>query len=90
MWERMSHCIRRSAKEILGVSRGGGGRRSGTWWWNEEVREKVKEKQKAYATLSSCTFEEEKGVRKAMYKDAKKVAKKAIAMAKNKAYERLY
>jgi len=54
------------------------------------VREKVKEKQKAYAALSSCTLEEEKGVREAMYKDAKKVAKKVVAMAKNKTYERLY
>jgi len=54
------------------------------------VREKVKEKQKAYAAFSSCTLEEEKGVREAMYKDTKKVAKKVVAMAKNKAYERLY
>jgi len=47
MWEGMAQCIRRSAREVLGVFRGGGGRKSGTWWWNEEVREKVKEKQKA-------------------------------------------
>ena len=53
VWEGMAQCIHRSAKEVLGVSRGGRGRRSGTWWWNEEVREKVKEKQKAYAALSS-------------------------------------
>ena len=53
MWERMAQCIRRSAKEILGVSRGGGGRRSGTWWWDEQVREKVKKKQKTYTALSS-------------------------------------
>ena len=72
------------------MSRGGGGRRSGTWWWNEEVREKVKEKQKAYAALSSCTSEEEKEVREALYRDAKKVAKKAVAVAKNNTYERLY
>ena len=86
----MAPCIRRSAKEVLGVSRGGGGRRSRTWWWNEEVRVKVKERQKAYAVLSSCTSEEEKGVREALYRDAKKVAKKTVAVAKNNAYERLY
>jgi len=90
MWEGMTQCIRRSAGEVVGVSRGGGGRKVGTWWWNEEVREKVKEKQKAYAALSSCTSEEEKGERDPTYKDAKKLAKKAVAIANNNAYERLY
>ena len=79
-----------SAKEVLGVSRGGGGRRSGAWWWNEEVREKIKEKQKAYAAFSSCTLEEEKGAREVAYKVAKKLVKKAVAIGKNDAYERLY
>jgi len=46
------------------------------------VREKV--------TLSSCTSEEEKGVWEATYKAAKKLAKKAVAITKNNAYERLY
>jgi len=54
------------------------------------VREKVKEKRKTYAIHSSYTSEEEKGVREATYKVAKKLAKKAIAIAKNNAYERLY
>jgi len=54
------------------------------------VREKIKEKQKAYAALSSCTSEEEKGMKKVTYKAAKKLAKKAVAIAKNDAYERLY
>jgi len=71
MWDGIAQCIRRSAKEILGVSRGGGGRNNEAWRWNEEVREKIKEKQKAYAALSSCTSEEEKGVREATYKVVK-------------------
>ena len=79
-----------SAKEVLGVSREGGGRRSGAWWWNEEVREKIKEKQKAYAAFSSCTSEEEKGAREDAYKVAKNLAKKVVAIAKNEAYKRLY
>ena len=54
------------------------------------MREKVKEKQMAYAALTSCTSEEEKGVREATYKVEKKLAKKAVAIAKNNAYERLY
>jgi len=34
-----------SVKEILGISKGGGCRLKGAWWWNEEVKEKVQEKQ---------------------------------------------
>ena len=69
MREGMAQCIRRSAKEVLEISRGGGaGRKSGVWWWSEEVKEKVKEKQEAYVPLSICTLEEEKEVKEAMYK----------------------
>jgi len=75
---------------VLGVSRGGGRRQSGAWWWNEEVKEKVKEKQKAYVTLCSYTSKEEKGIWETRYKAVKKLAKKAVAIAKNNAYERLY
>jgi len=90
MWDGMAQCIRRSAAEVLEVSRGGGGGKSGAWWWNEDVREKVKEKQKAYAALNSCTSDEEKGMVEATHKVAKKLAKKVVAIAKNNAYERLY
>jgi len=44
MWEAMADCIRKSAKEILGMYRRGGNKVKGVWWWNEEVKEKVKEK----------------------------------------------
>jgi len=54
------------------------------------MREKVKEKQKAYAALSNFTSEEEEGVREIAYKVAKKLAKKVVAIVKNDAYERLY
>jgi len=45
MWEEMANCIRRSAKELLGVSRVRSGRMRGAWWWGDEVKEKVKAKQ---------------------------------------------
>jgi len=51
MWEAMAECIWRSANDALCVSRGGGDRIKGAWWWNEEVQEKVKMKQDAYAAL---------------------------------------
>jgi len=60
MWEGMTQCLGKLAKEVLGVFRGGGGRKIGTWWWNEKVREKVKEKQKAYAALSNCSSDGKK------------------------------
>ena len=54
------------------------------------MKEIVKEKQNAYVALSVSTSEEKKGVREATYKAAKKLAKKAVIIAKNNAYERLY
>jgi len=60
MWDGMAQCIRRSAEEVLGISRGGRGRTREAWRWNEEVKEKIKEKQNAYAALSSSTSEEER------------------------------
>jgi len=36
------------------------GKIRGDWWWNEEVKEKVMEKQNAYAALSNSTLDEEK------------------------------
>jgi len=53
------------------------------------VKEKVKEKQKAYATLMDSKTNEEKEVYKMKYKDAKKLAKKAVTLSKNNAFERL-
>ena len=44
IWEEMAGCIRRSAREVLGVFREGSRRMDGAWWWSEEVKGKVKEK----------------------------------------------
>jgi len=40
----MADCIRRSAREVLGVGREGSRKMKGAWWWSEEVKGKVKEK----------------------------------------------
>jgi len=44
IWEEMAECIRRSAREVLGVSREGSTRMKGAWWWSEEVKGKVETK----------------------------------------------
>ena len=62
MWEVLAECIRGSTKEVLGISRGGGSRLEGAWWWNDEVKEKVKDKQNAYAALIDSRTGEEKEV----------------------------
>ena len=86
----MIKCIRRLAKEVLAISSGGGGKIKGAWRWNEEVKEKVREKQDAYTTLIDSIMKEEVKVKRVEYKVAKKIAKNAITVANNNAFERLY
>lgn len=60
MWKVMADCIRKTAKEILGMHRSGGNNMKGAWWWNEEVKEKVKEKKEAYAVFVNSGSNEER------------------------------
>jgi len=59
MWEEMADCIRRSAREVLGVSREESGRTKGAWWWSEEVKGKVRAKQEKFKALMDSITEEE-------------------------------
>jgi len=86
----MVDCIRRSAREVLGVSREGSGRMKGAWWSSKEVKGKVKAKQEKFKALMDSRTEEEVEFNKVQYKNAKKEAKKAVAIAKNNAYKGLY
>ena len=51
---------------------------------------KVKAKQEKYKALIDSRTEEEKDVNRVQYRIAKKEAKKAVAVAKSNAYEKLY
>jgi Reverse transcriptase (RNA-dependent DNA polymerase) len=86
MWNKMSSCIQRVAKEVLGESRGNGPPTKETWWWNDEVQGAIKRKKERYKCLHKCNNEE--NVQK--YKLAKREAKKAVKEARGKAYEDLY
>ena len=57
-----------------------------TWWWNEEVQESIKEKKGAKKAWNKIRDKNTKKV----YKEKKNKAKKAVAMAKRRAYDDLY
>ena len=65
------------------------GKRKGdreTWWWNEEVQESIKEKKEAKKAWDKIINENTKKI----YKEKKSKAKKAVLMAKRRAYNDLY
>ena len=86
----MAESIRKSPKEVLGAFREGGGQIKGVWWRNNEVKEKVKEKQCAYATLIESKMVEDVEVNRLNYKATKKIAKRVVSVAKDNSFERLY
>ena len=90
IWDEMAECIRRSAREVLGVTRKGSARMKGAWWWSEEVKGKVEAKQEQFKALMESRTEEEVESRKVQYRIAKKEAKKAVVVAKNNAYKRVH
>ena len=86
MWLKMATCVRRVAVELFGVSRGGIQKGKYTWWWNDEVQGAIKEKKECFKRLhldKSATNIEG-------YKLAKRAAKRAVSVAKGKAYDNLY
>ncbi|XP_071712549.1 uncharacterized protein [Rutidosis leptorrhynchoides] len=95
IWNRMASTIRDVAKETLGVaigtSRAHKSRRE-SWWLSDDVQSKVALKQTRFReliTLGEGTPEKRTRVEE-RYKEARREAKKAIAIAKDKAYEDLY
>ena len=76
----------KTAETVLG---GTFGKRKGdkeTWSWNEEVQKNIKETKQAKKALDEIRDKNTKQI----YKEKKNKAKKAVAMAKGRAYEDLY
>ena len=85
-WDKAAEMLRKIAETVLGVTFG---KRKGdreTWWWNEKVQESIKEKKEAKKAWDKTRNENTKKI----YKEKKIKAKKAVAMAKGRAYDNLY
>ena len=85
-WDKTAEILRKTAESVVGVTFG---KRKGdreTWWWNEEVQESIKEKKEAKKAWDKTRNKNTKKI----YKENKNKAKKAVAMAKGRAYDNLY
>ncbi|XP_071727516.1 uncharacterized protein [Rutidosis leptorrhynchoides] len=95
MWNCLASSIREVAKETLGVALGTcRGHRAvrESWWFSEEVQSKVALKKLRFRELiaggEGTPTDRIRAVER--YKEAKREAKKAVALAKENAYEDLY
>ncbi|KAJ8737126.1 hypothetical protein PYW07_000397 [Mythimna separata] len=91
-WNEIAGCIRQAAKDILGETSGKGTIDRDTWWWSTEVQNVLKEKKRAFKEWQCLEPGNSnlKAVKKAEYDLLKKKAKKAVAIAKSKAQDKLY
>jgi DNA-directed RNA polymerase sigma subunit (sigma70/sigma32) len=81
----MTTCVRKVALEVFDVSRGGKREAKDTWWWNDEVQRAIREKEcfkRLHYDKSAANIEG--------YKIAKRVAKRAVSVAKGQTYDGLY
>ena len=86
MWNSMSSCIKKVAKDVLGESKGCRLDGKESWWWNESVQKVIKEKKILYKEWQKCRSRE--NLEK--YKLVRKEAKRAVSENKYKAYENFY
>ncbi|XP_063620491.1 uncharacterized protein LOC134792945 isoform X2 [Cydia splendana] len=91
-WKEMANCIRRVAKDVLGESKGKGIIDKETWWWNEEVQEILKQKKQAFREWQKVKAgqETEEAIKRTKYMECKKMAKRAVAIARTTAQDKLY
>ena len=85
-WDKTAEMLRKTAETVLGVTFGKRKEDREMWWWNEEVQESVKEKKEAKKAWEKVRDKNTKKI----YKEKKSKAKKAVAMAKGRAYDNLY
>jgi hypothetical protein len=80
MWLKMITCVRKVASEVFGVSMRDKREAKDTWWWNDEVQRAIREEcfKRLHHDKSAANIEG--------YKIAKRVAKRAVSVAKGQAY----
>ncbi|XP_062532854.1 uncharacterized protein LOC134201634 [Bombyx mori] len=92
-WDEMANSVRKTAKAVLGESKGKGiiDKDTLSWWWNENVQRELKEKKNAFKKWQlERGNESERQARKNEYRECKKKATKAVAIARSDAQKRLY
>ena len=86
-YEELETNLLQLAKEELGETSGGGQLiEKETWWWNQQVKESTKVKKDAFKKRQLSGEEQDHE----QYKVKKKEIQKAVAIAKENAYEDLY
>ncbi|XP_064103413.1 uncharacterized protein LOC135213364 [Macrobrachium nipponense] len=85
-WNRTMEIILRVAREILGESSGKIFENKETRWFSEEVKDATKQKREAKKRWEGTQMEEDW----MSYKEANKLPKKTVAIAKDRAYDQLY
>jgi len=86
-WKMFVAAAHKAGTEALGLSKRPRNRDAeGAWWWNSVVQGAVKEKKQALKKWKQSKRAEDKE----LYFEAKRKAKKAVAVARREAYEELY
>lgn len=86
VWADMKQILVTTGTEVCGRTSGKPRTENDAWWWNETVQTVIREKKLAYRQLK----ENENDITKERYKQAKRKAKTAVAVAKRNAYKDWY
>ncbi|KAL0820815.1 hypothetical protein ABMA28_005493 [Loxostege sticticalis] len=86
MWSDFENYCQRDARLILGVSRDSLPTHKDTSWWNQEVKQIIKAKRKAFKIWQKSQLEEDRE----NYRSMKAVAKSAVAQARASSRQSFY
>ena len=86
-WNEMKNILPKVAMEVCGMTGGRMHQDRETWWWNEAVQGAIKEKKLARRASDASPGDVRARER---YKEANKLAKKAVAQSRSEASKPLY